>query len=295
MRLHEWYRDRTLYHLVGYLVNEGAEMVAIRQDAAALTRSAFRQGLKRRIRDRLQERIPVAQDGAASLEARLHTGLGALDYDTRTQHPTIRSVLLLFNIAALLENPKATMRFPFSHFRKENWDIEHIRALASAAPSASHERRDWLDDLVRYLDAAGAQDGMWREAGELLAQLGDGEAPPGPAFSDAFLDLYRRVRENYDGAGELADDNALGNLTLLDAATNRGYGNAVFPIKRSKIIARDRDGVFIPPCTRNVFLKCYSRRIDHLSAWSPDDRADYFDAIVASLVALLGGEEGIAQ
>jgi len=30
MRLHEWFRDRTLYHLVGYLVNDGADMAAIR-------------------------------------------------------------------------------------------------------------------------------------------------------------------------------------------------------------------------------------------------------------------------
>jgi hypothetical protein len=268
-------------------------MGAIRREAAALTRSAFRQGLKRRIRDRLLHRLP-AKEGGTGLETRLRAGLGALDYDTPSHHSTIRSVLLLFNIAALLENEKATMRFPFSHFRKDNWDIEHIRALASAAPSASRERRDWLNDLVRYLDAADVQNDIRRKADDLLAQLGDGEAAPGPAFSEAFLNLYRCVREDYDGAGELADDNALGNLTLLDAATNRGYGNAVFPVKRSKIIARDRDGVFVPPCTRNVFLKCYSRRIDHLSAWSPDDRSDYFDAIVASLTALLGDDEGVA-
>jgi hypothetical protein len=237
----------------------------------------------------------VPRDAATGLEAKLRIGLDALDYDTSSHHATIRSVLLLFNIASLLENAKATMRFPFSHFRIEQWDIEHIRALASAAPSSSRERRDWLDDLVRYLDAVGVQDSTRRIAQALLEQVGDGEMPPGPAFSNAFQDLYLHVREHYDGAGELADDNALGNLTLLDAATNRGYGNAVFPIKRSKIIARDRDGVFIPPCTRNVFLKCYSKRIDHLSAWSSHDRADYFDAIVASLAALLGEDAGATQ
>ena len=204
-------------------------------------------------------------------------------------------MLLLFNIASLLENAKAIMRFPFSYFRNEQWDIEHIRSLASAAPSSSRERRDWLDDLVRYLSASGSKDSALNKALTLLEQVGDGETPPGPDFSNAFQNLYLYVREHYDGAGELADDNALGNLTLLDAATNRGYGNAVFPIKRSKIIARDRDGVFIPLCTRNVFLKCYSKRIDHLSAWSSHDRADYFDAIVTSLNGLLGEDAGVSQ
>ena len=179
----------------------------------------------------------------ADLEPRLRHGLGELGYDTPSQHATIRSVLLLFNIASLLENEKATMRFPFSHFRNEKWDIEHIRALASAAPASSQERCDWLDDLVRYLKATGTQDDTRRKADELLAQVGDGKTAPGPAFSEAFVKLYQDVHKKYDGAGELADDNALGNLTLLDAGTNRGYGNAVFPIKRSKIIARDRDEI----------------------------------------------------
>ncbi|MFK3741550.1 DUF262 domain-containing protein [Massilia sp. TN1-12] len=295
MRLHEWFRDRTLYHLVGYLINDDGDMVAIRKEAAALTRSAFRQALKRRIRDRLLQRLPAAGDPAAGLEESLRVRLGKLDYDTPSQHASIRSVLLLFNIAALLENEKATMRFPFAHFRKEQWDIEHIRALASAVPASSRERRDWLDDLVRYLDAMGVNDDTRRKAAALLLQLGDGATAPGPAFSNAFLDLYQQVRKDYDGEGELADDNKLGNLTLLDAATNRGYGNAMFPIKRSKIIARDRGGVFVPLCTRNVFLKCYSTRIDHLSGWSPDDRKDYFKAIVDSLTALLGGNMGAAQ
>ena len=34
----------------------------------------------------------------------------------------------------------------------------------------------------------------------------------------------------------------IGNLTLLDAGTNRGYGNALFPTKRKKIIEKDELG-----------------------------------------------------
>jgi len=46
----------------------------------------------------------------------------------------------------------------------------------------------------------------------------------------------------------------------LDAETNRSYKNAVFPVKRREILNRDRDGTFVPLCTKNVFLKCYSAR-----------------------------------
>ena len=40
--------------------------------------------------------------------------------------------------------------------------------------------------------------------------------------------------------------NTIGNLTLLDAATNRMYGNSLFCTKRRIIIERIKQGVFVP-------------------------------------------------
>jgi hypothetical protein len=61
----------------------------------------------------------------------------------------------------------------------------------------------------------------------------------------------------------------------LDSETNRGYKNAVFPLKRKTIINRDKSGVFIPICTKNVFLKYFSEYPPKISFWTQDDREKY--------------------
>ena len=83
--------------------------------------------------------------------------------------------------------------------------------------------------------------------------------------------------------GEAFDIDNLSNLALLDSSTNRGYGKAPFPQKRSTIIKRDEQGVFIPLCTRNVFLKYYSPHTNSLLFWSATDRKNYLDKIEETL------------
>ena len=53
------------------------------------------------------------------------------------------------------------------------------------------------------------------------------------------------------------------------------YKNAFFPVKRKWIIERERDGVFIPPCTKNVFMKAYSDNFSNLATWTQADADSY--------------------
>lgn len=48
-------------------------------------------------------------------------------------------------------------------------------------------------------------------------------------------------------------DDSLGNLTLLDAQTNRSYQNSSFVDKRKVIIDRESKGLFVPLCTKIYF------------------------------------------
>ena len=83
---------------------------------------------------------------------------------------------------------------------------------------------------------------------------------------------------------------------LLDAGTNRGYGNAIFPAKRRTIIEKEsgkklnKDGnfedgaiAFVPPVTKNVFLKYYTKKIDSLTMWTQQDAGDYKENIREAL------------
>jgi len=80
-----------------------------------------------------------------------------------------------------------------------------------------------------------------------------------------FEQLFKDILNNFAENGKHEDINDLSNLVLLDAETNRSYKNAVFPVKRKIIIAREKEGTFVPICTRNVFMKYYSPQIEQMT------------------------------
>ena len=57
------------------------------------------------------------------------------------------------------------------------------------------------------------------------------------------------------------------------------------------IFEKDRKGEFIPICTRNVFLKYYSKDPSQIHYWSETDRKDYYDTIKTTIAPYLDGEE----
>lgn len=84
-------------------------------------------------------------------------------------------------------------------------------------------------------------------------------------------------------------DDSLGNLTLLDAQTNRSYQNAPFAEKRKIIIEREAKGLFVPVCTKNVYLKVYSKDLSNMDIWEDKDKKDYVDAIKHILKSFFDG------
>ena len=76
---------------------------------------------------------------------------------------------------------------------------------------------------------------------------------------------------------------------LLDFETNRSYKNAVFAVKRHRILSLDRHGIFVPLCTRNVFLKCYNPRVDHVMFWTEEDSNGYQQVMIDTLHKFLTG------
>lgn len=88
-----------------------------------------------------------------------------------------------------------------------------------------------------------------------------------------------------EDAAHAARIHGVGNLALLDRADNILLGNAAFEDKRRQIIALDRDGRFIPVCTRHVFLKYYSPVAKLMNRWTLADAAAYTDDIVSTLTS----------
>jgi hypothetical protein len=84
-------------------------------------------------------------------------------------------------------------------------------------------------------------------------------------------------------------DDGIGNLTLLDLQTNRSYKDAPFNEKRKIIIERESKGLFVPLCTKNIFLKVYSRDLSKMDIWGDADKADYIKAMDETLAIFFEG------
>jgi len=49
--------------------------------------------------------------------------------------------------------------------------------------------------------------------------------------------------------------------------------------KRKEIIKKEKEGTFIPICTKNVFMKHYSNDVKGLEIWNEKDKKNYFEDI----------------
>ncbi|WP_341918330.1 DUF262 domain-containing protein [Polaromonas sp. YR568] len=284
LQLDEWFRDRFLYHVVGFLLSQEVKVGQIRELARhSASKTAFRAALKGEV-FKLAFGKPRAAADAMGLTRFVEGYVAQLDYESH--RGSIRRLLLLFNIASLLELGDSGPWFPFDHFKKDQWDLEHIRSVKSAMPQRVDAQKAWLGQAIEYfsepeLAAIGrVSSGSERDLAGRLIALREAEPFDRVAFEAAFNDVIDR----YDPGSDVEVDNSVGNLTLLDAGTNRSYGNAIFPHKRRKLIALDKAGRFVPPCTKNAFLKYYSTKIDEMLVWNRMDANEHQNALIRSLV-----------
>ena len=95
-------------------------------------------------------------------------------------------------------------------------------------------------------------------------------------FTEAeFKGIHKVVMATFNESETPDTINDIGNLTLLDAYTNRSYKNAAYPIKRRTIINNSSKGIFVPIATKNVFMKIYSKKIENMMVWTESDAAAY--------------------
>jgi hypothetical protein len=268
----DWYLDRELFHLIGYLIATGNtfenSIQTLKKSAVGLTKTEFIPFLKKKAKKTIR------------------TDLEELNFHEHKQE--IRRTLLLFNILSIIGNQKSAIRFPFHYYHNQNRDIEHIRSQTSKDINGK-DRENWVITLLEYFTGLKWDGDNEQEINDSIQSLNEEEK--GYCYkllaiikdqdpdNDIFIDLYNKLSKYFEEDGEVDEPDGLSNLTLLDETTNRMYKNAFFPVKRKHIIDREKKGVFIPFCTRNVFLKAYSRRMGKIMFWTKNDASDYFSEI----------------
>lgn len=266
----EWYKDRELYHLIGFLLTVNTDIIYLLEKSENKTKTEFKAFLIEEIKTKVQFQIEE------------------LDFYKSKAKARIKTILLLFNIQTIVLNENSNIRFPFDSYKTENWDIEHIRSQTDRKITGN-ARKDWSKDILEYftgnkyvenqkVDFDVLEDEEKKLCASLLKIITSEKI-----VDDDFDKLYSTIIEKFKEDKEPEKINSISNLALLDASTNRSYGNAVFPVKRKIIIENDMQGTFVPICTKNVFLKSYSKKLGEIMYWKNEDANDYLKAINQTL------------
>jgi phosphoribosylformylglycinamidine (FGAM) synthase PurS component len=245
-----WYFNETYYHKIGYIIT--SELRTVKQimiDIEGMKKSQIEKYIDSVIKKSLQNIV-----------------IDELSYQSSSSRISIKRVLLLMNIETMLES-KTPSRFPFDLFKHQSWDIEHIHAVATFSNNPSIETiRAWLENKInefRTIDEEGY---------ETLRTFFNNSDDEVVLNFDEFL-------QNFSKKYGDTDIDTIENLTLLDKSTNSSYKNSFFPVKRFIIIEKDRGEVFIPVCTKNVFLKMYNHKSKNNLVWSQEDGEKYLSEI----------------
>lgn len=315
--LEEWYNDEELFHYIGFLAaveyNNEIDNICklVKLYIKKRTKRAFSNELKKEIKKRIF-------DNSIKKECKDRSYLDyeyEIEINGKIKHPKrlARPILLLHNIqiildqnACLKDEKKYSLpnfyRFPFHLYKKDHWDIEHIRPDHSQnfqGPRKKKMRKKYVYSLEKALKQQGyytdkpSVDDKYKDLLSLLNKysvdyLTDNE-------ETTFHELYDKANE--DKEEELKHDqrNKIWNYTLLDSSTNREYGNYWFSIKREYVIKKENgikpmlevndtgdviqkdisETAFVPVSTRNVFAKGYTRHPSTLECWTTYDAACY--------------------
>ena len=268
----DWYYDHKTYHYIGYLTQMGVKV----QSICALiseddTKAQFIDKLRSKISEGEIRKLYYSQE-----KGFYKPSLGEKDKDLYGGKE-VHSLLLLYNIELCLRKG-STERFPFETLQVEGdkrikWDIEHIDSQTPREIQSKKEQNEWLEATREALGSK-IDETLGESIGDYIVQeLNEQER-------------FEELREKLQGLAEEKEDEysqSIGNLALLDAGTNRSYGNSLFISKRAELQKREQQGQFIPQGTKIAFMKYFTGSRLALDKWDTEDKRTH-EAYIYDLV-----------
>ena len=261
-----WFKDIEYYHLVGFLV--ASNILSIEKIYNATkdkTKNELRDFLKDTIKNNLRPSLNLKEE-----EIKIDN-ISGLSYDDDKDKKNIEKILLLFNIATIINSKGSYTRFSFNEYNGKKWSLEHIHAQKDKGLKDKKAQDAWLKNSKKYIDESDLK--------EKIANFINGNE------NSRFDGLQMEILNKF---GDLVNMHGIENLALLTTKNNSSLSNGLFIEKREKIIEMDKNGEFIPICTKNVFLKYYSNELSNVYFWSKQDQEDYKGSIIKTLENFLG-------
>jgi hypothetical protein len=271
LTLKDWFEEHDYYHKIGYLVaSDSLKLHDILNEYTDknLTKKDFNAYLDEEIRRSIT--FDKSHD----------------DLNYINDSDEIQKLLLLFNVESMRTVDDGNQRFPFNRFKSADWSLEHIHAQHSEGLQTNDKRKNWMEDHIPSLTLLiGKNRGAERIISEMQVLIKEIETLEKPIkiqerFEPLRMDTVELFSQN-DGTDYI---HSLANMALLNCGDNAALSNYVFDAKRNIVIEWDKQGKYLPLCTKRVFLKYYTKSEDsQLHFWGINDRRDYVKAINQTL------------
>ena len=262
LTLRDWHENHELYHKIGYLIASGKRsLLEIYLLSKGKTKREFRGMLDQLIRESIAIKGNYAD----------------LSYEKPQDYRAISTLLLLFNVESVRLNGEQTQWFPFDKYKNGAtgnvaWSLEHIHAQNSEGLRTQEQWREWLRLHIPSVRSVS-------DDRELITKM-QAAVDDATLGGSAFKDLQSQVVERLSSQGSAEFLHSIGNLALLRSDDNAALNNSTFDVKRNRIVQMDREGQYIPFCTKMVFLKYYTpSENNQLHFWGQVDRAAYVKEI----------------
>lgn len=257
--LKEWYEDHALYHKIGYLIASNTLTMQELIEFATTTTDT-----KTEFNHLLDKKI------AESINIKPDEKYMELSYENPNDKVMISKILLLFNVQSVSNNGSYQW-YPFHEHKAANWTLEHIHAQQSEGLNSKDAMHDWLKQHIISMNAVYPGDEQ-QELKDKMRTAIDNEN----LTIEEFKVIFNKVVDLFTIDDTTSYMHFLTNMALLNGDQNSVLSNSVFDVKRNKIIEMDKQGEFIPFCTKMVFLKYYSpSEGNQIHYWSKTDRDAY--------------------
>ena len=272
--LDDWFCSPSTYNFIGLLSQCGEDLCRLILHFDRMpeqsSKADFECYLKKRISYHLRG-IKIDKDKKLIL-------------NTYKERDNIYKLLLTLNIHLLneqnqqFESDSDVYKFPFDVLCTQNWDIEHIDSFHTNALKKEEDKIAWINIALEDRSEELSEE----EREQIQTNLDE------KAYDIAIYILKRNAKEV-----EVDEEikNSIGNLTLLDATTNRSYGNSLFCTKRRIIIERIKQGVFIPIATQYIFAKFFDLKGTNRSLWTEEDMNAYHRYVYDVIANYIKDEE----
>ncbi|MFD0993172.1 DUF262 domain-containing protein [Tenacibaculum geojense] len=281
----EWFQNRTMYHYLGLLIHLEIKSISeVYQDYLEHEDIKDKLDFEKQIKLWIADKINISNPDSKY-------NLSNLVYQTPKQTHTI---LVIHNVATY-HTSDTNYRFPFDKLKTQKWSLEHIHAQKSEEFKKVLEIQNWISDIKLLLNDANSTFDLEEQLNileeEILKHKPDDIIPKS---------IKRRINELSNLLDKKLDTHSIKNLCLLDNTTNSSLSNSNFQDKRKSILQIDMQGgivksngkkqkTFIPICTKNVFLKYYTKNTNaiNFTFWGYEDRKDYEEALEQNITNFL--------